>query len=155
MLLFNAHRGYIMKELNKVKENAFFKLRKDGSLYYKNNYLGNYNSCKVSLYPKGCLVVWMGLDQGFRDYVFYNNNGDVVFDISTYSEDRHSGNRYKNFDVNLTIYDELIIAEVIKTNGERSYIASDYAGKRYKGENMDAIKNLFSADSTKVEALDK
>ena len=34
-------------------------------------------------------------------------------------------------------------------------IASDYEGKRYKGENMDEIKNLFSSNSTKVEALDK
>ena len=144
-----------MKQLNRVKENDFFRLREDGSLYCKNNYLGNFKNCDVSLYSKGCLVVWMGLDKGYRDYVFYNNNGDVVFDISTYSEDRHSGDRYKNFDVNLTVYDELIIAKVTKTNGRQSYIASDYEGKRYKGENMDAIKNLFSSNSTKVEALDK
>ena len=142
-----------LQKLEKIKSNDNFILKKD-SLYCEEKYLGSFHGCDVSFYSTGCLIVWKGcIDRGYRDYVFFNNKGDMIFALSNYVEDRRSGDCYIKWNVDLTIYDKMVVGDLVDRKRNRNFVASDYDGKKYKGKYLDEVESQYLANEAYERVL--
>ena len=136
-----------MEKLKPVKSNENFKLLKNNVLYFDDHYLGTYADCAIDFYSKGVLITWQSpFNERLKDYLFYNNQGRLIFFTSTYNEDPYSGSRTKRYDIELAVCSDLIIGKIKDYDGDQFYIASDYSGNEYKDKSLANIEKEFTSN---------